>query len=140
VTFSNLNIDKVGTGYRLAATSGSLSPDTSSAFSITAGTATTLEFSVEPSATAPGATIAPAVEVTALDAGGNTATGFVGNVTIAIGTNPGSGTLSGTVTVAAVLGKAKFSDLSINNAGTGYTLKAAATGPAGVTSLPFNIM
>ena len=47
------------------------------------------------------------------------------SVTLAIGTNPGSGTLSGTVTVAAVNGVATFSNLSINKAGTGYTLTAA---------------
>ena len=41
---------------------------------------------------------------------------------MAIGTNPGGGTLSGTTTVAAVAGVATFSNLSINKAGTGYTL------------------
>lgn len=137
-TFSNLSIDKVGTGYRLAATSGSLSTDTSSAFSITAGAATTLVFSVQPSATAAGGTITPAVVVTALDAGGNTATGFAGNVTMSFGNNAGGGTLSGTLPIAAVSGKATFSDLSISTAGTGYTLKATS-GSLNVTSLPFNI-
>ncbi|HEY6060357.1 MAG TPA: hypothetical protein VIV10_07225, partial [Gemmatimonadales bacterium] len=127
-----------GTGYRLATTSGSLLPDTSQAFSITAGTATTLVFSVQPTATVVGGTITPAVVVTALDAGGNTATGFVGNVTMSFGTNAGPGTLSGTLTIAAVLGNATFADLSINTAGTGYTLKAAS-GAMNVTSLPFNI-
>jgi hypothetical protein len=137
-TFSNLSIDKVGTGYRLAATSGSLTPDTSSAFSITAGTATTLVFSVQPSATVAGGTITPAVVVTALDAGGNTATGFAGSVTMSFGTNAGPGTLSGTLMIGAVSGKATFSDLSITTAGTGYTLKAVS-GSMNVTSLPFNI-
>jgi len=44
------------------------------------------------------------VEVTARDAFGNVATGFAGNVTLAIGSNPGGGTLGGTTTVAAVAG------------------------------------
>src|SRR5205823_5785815 len=73
---------------------------TSAAFNITAGTATQLVFSVQPTTTAAGAAITPAVQVTAQDAQGNTATGFTGNVTVAIGTNPGAGTLGGTEMVA----------------------------------------
>jgi len=137
-TFSNLHIDKVGTGYRLAATSGSLNV-ISNAFSITAGTATKLVFTVQPANTAAGATITPAVQVTAQDAGGNTATGFVGNVAIAIKANPGAGTLSGTTPVAAVAGVATFSTLSINNIGTGYTLTATSGVLTSATSLAFNI-
>ena len=49
-------------------------------------------------------------------------------VTIAIGTNPASGTLSGTLSRAAVAGVATFDDLSINNIGSGYTLIASSTG------------
>ncbi|HET7250071.1 MAG TPA: hypothetical protein VFI79_09515 [Gemmatimonadales bacterium] len=138
-TFSNLSIDKVGTGYRLGATAGALTA-TSSAFSILAGTATKLQFTVQPGSTGAGAIISPPVQVTALDAGGNTATGFTGNVTMAIGTNPAGGTLSGTLTVGAAAGVATFTDLSINKLGTGYTLKATATALTSATSAPFNIV
>ena len=68
-TFSTLSIDSTGTGYRLAATSGSLKADTSSAFSITAGPATKLVFTVQPSQTGAGAVITPAVKVTGRIAG-----------------------------------------------------------------------
>src|SRR2546430_13169341 len=87
--------------------------------------------------TAAGAAITPAVQVTAQDAQGNTATEFTGNVTVAIGTNPGSGTLAGTATVAASAGVASFTNLSINKVGTGYTL--TATGAGSATSAAFNI-
>jgi hypothetical protein len=137
-TFNNLKIDKVGTGYRLTATSGAVSVQ-SSAFSILAGAATQLIFSVQPANTAPGAAITPAVQVTALDAGGNVATGFTGTVVVAIKTNPGGGTLSGTTSVAAGSGVATYSDLSINNAGTGYTLQATSSGLTSATSSAFNI-
>src|SRR5881397_846489 len=76
----------------------------------------------------------PIVQVTAEDAAGRIGTGFTGNVTVAIGANPGSGTLSGTTTVAAVSGVATFSTLSVNKAGTGYTLTAGATGLTTATS------
>src|SRR5439155_224242 len=96
-------------------------------------------FSVQPSATAAGAAITPAVQVTALDAGGNVATGFTGTVAVALGTNPSGGTLAGTTTVTAVSGVASFASLSLNKVGSGYTLTAAATGVASGTSAAFDV-
>jgi len=72
-TFAGLNIDKVGTGYTLTATGPGSA--TSTAFNITVGAATQLVFSVQPSTTTAGAAITPAVQVTAQDGSGNTATG-----------------------------------------------------------------
>jgi Bacterial Ig-like domain (group 3) len=138
-TFSNLSIDKVGTGYTLAASATGPAGAASAAFNITPGVASRLVFSVQPTTTRAGSVVTPAVQVTAQDAQGNTASGFTGNVTVAIGANPGGGTLSGTTTVAAVSGVATFSTLSIDKAGTGYTLTSSATGPTGATSAAFNI-
>ena len=84
-TFSSLSINNAGTGYTLAATSAGLTAATSSAFNVTAGTASKLVFSVQPSNTAAGASITPAVTVTIQDAGGNTVTTSTAAVTIAIG-------------------------------------------------------
>src|SRR5205814_219561 len=109
----------------------------SAALNVSAGAATPLVFSVQPSTTTAGAAITPAVEVTAQDASGNTATGFAGNITVAIGTNPSSGTLAGTLTHAAVAGVATFSGLGIDKVGTGDTL--TATGAGSTTSAAFNI-
>src|SRR5438093_105601 len=138
-TFSSLSIDKVGTGYTLTAVATGLSGATSVGFNITAGAATELVFTVEPSNAAAGSAITPAVHVTAQDAHGNIATAFTGTVTLGLGTNPGGGTLSGTATAAAVNGVATFANVSINKAGTGYTLTAAATGVTGTTSAAFNV-
>jgi streptogramin lyase len=66
--------------------------------------------------------------VVAEDSDGNLVYGFSGNVTVALGSNPGSATLGGTLTVAAVHGVAAFSGLTISRAGTGYTLKASGSG------------
>lgn len=109
------------------------------AFEVQAGTPDHLVFSVQPSTTSPGSTITPAVKVEIRDAG-NTLVNSTANVTVAIGTNPGAGTLSGTLTIAAVAGVATFSNLSINNLGNGYTLTAASTGLTGATSNTFNIV
>ncbi len=138
-TFDNLGIDTAGVGYRLRGTATGLTPDTSVAFAVTAGAATQLAFTIQPSSTTATDTITPGVQVTARDALGNAAVGFSGSVTVAIGTNGGGGTLSGTTTVAAVSGVAAFSTLSIEGAGTGYTLTATASGLSGATSSAFNI-
>ncbi len=137
-TFGNLSIDKIGTGYTLSASSLNLTAGTSIAFNITVGAAAKLAFGTQPMSVAPAASIAPAVTVRILDAGGNLTTSTA-SVTVAIGTNPSSGTLSGTKVKAAVAGVATYSNLSINNAGNAYTLTAAGTGLTGGTSTPFNV-
>src|SRR5207247_9345195 len=62
-----------------------------------------------------------------------------GSVTVAVGANASGAALSGTTTAAAVAGVATFGDLSLNRAGTGYTLTAAATGVASGTSAAFDV-
>jgi hypothetical protein len=137
--FNDLTIDKASAGYRLGITAAGLAPDTSNAFSISAGAATSLLFTVQPSNATAAASISPAIRVTAFDAQGNQATAFSGNVTLAIANNPGGGTLSGTTTVGAANGVAVFSGVSINLAGVGYTLQATAAGLVAATSVAFSI-
>src|SRR5205814_6484561 len=48
-TFSNLSIDRAGTGYTLAATSAGLTGATSTTFNITVGPAAKLAFTTQPS-------------------------------------------------------------------------------------------
>jgi hypothetical protein len=103
------------------------------------GTAAKVAFVAQPSAALAGNIIAPPVVVAAQDAQGTLVPTFTGNVTIVVGNNPGSGTLSGTTPVAAVGGLATFSNLSIDKAGVGYTLVASASGLTGATSAAFNI-
>ena len=103
------------------------------------GPAAKLVFTAQPSNAVAGAANSPATQVAVQDAQGNTVTTATISITLAIGTNPASGTLAGTKTVAAVNGVATFSTLSLNVVGTGYTLTAAATGLTGATSTAFNI-
>src|SRR5213592_4835016 len=138
-SFASLSIAKVGTGYTLTAAAAGLPAATSAAFNVTPGTAAKLVFTVQPSNTAAGAAITPAVQVTAQDAQGNTASGFTGTVTVGLGANPVGGTLSGHTTVAASAGVATLADLSLDRAVTGYTLTAAGGGLSGATSAAFNI-
>ena len=89
----------------------------------------------EPADTAVNAVITSAVgskggpvKVEVLDGSGQLVTGSTAAVTVAIGSNPGAGSLSGTLTVNASGGIASFSDLSIDQQGVGYTLIATSPG------------
>jgi hypothetical protein len=138
-TFSNLTITKAAAGYTLTAAASGLTGATSASFSVSAGAASALVFTVQPSNTETATSISPAVKVTAFDTYGNTATSFRGSITMSIGQNPSGGTLSGTTTVSAVNGVGTFSDLKINRAGNGYTLRAGASGATGAESAQFNV-
>jgi len=106
------------------------------------GGATTdlLAFRVQPSNVTAGSIMTPAVQVQVQDPLGNVDTSFTASVTVAIGTNPGGGRLSGTTSVAPVNGIALFGDLTIDQAGTGYTLTASAAGATGATSALFDVI
>jgi alpha-tubulin suppressor-like RCC1 family protein len=138
--FSSLNIGKAANGYTLVASAAGLTGATSAAFNITVGSATKLGFTVQPSGALARQVLSPAIQVAIQDAVGNTVTGATNSVTLAIGANPGGGTLSGTLTASAVNGVATFSTLSIDKAGNGYTLVASATGLSGATSAGFSIV
>ena len=83
--------------------------------------------------------IAPPIVVEAQDALGDIDTTFNADVAIAIGNNPGGGTVSGTTMVSAVAGVVTFSDLSIDTAGAGYNLIVMA-GIGGAISASFNVV
>ncbi len=100
-----------------------------------------LAFLTQPAGAAAGAPITPAIQVIAQDTLGNVLTDFNSNVTLAIGINPGGGTLSGRTTVAASGGLAVFDSLRIDKPGAGYTLTATTTvsGVSAAISFPFTI-
>ena len=136
-TFAGLSINRIGS-FTLAATSSGLTSATSAAFTITAGPATQLVFVTQPTSTVAGAAIDPAPRVEIQDALGNRVNSTAG-VKLDIGTNPGTGVFSGTLTVSAVAGVATFTGLSINRTGTGYTLAATSGALTQATSTVFNI-
>ena len=138
-SFSNLSINKTGTGYTFKPTSTGLTTPTSASFNITPGAALRLAFTVQPKSAAAGVSIAPAVQVKVQDGNSNTIPSSAATITVTIGANPGSGTLAGTATVSAVSGVATFSNLAINRPGTAYTLVASSSGLTSATSTAFNI-
>lgn len=128
VSFSGCKVDKSGSGYTLTASSAGLTSAISTAFAITAGTATKLVFSTQPGSGTGGTALGTQPVVTVQDANGNTVTTDASSVTLAI--TGGTGTSGATLTCtansqAAGSGVATFTGCSIDKAGTGYTLTAS---------------
>jgi hypothetical protein len=103
------------------------------------GPATRLAFGQQPTNENAATPLSPAVTVRVLDASNNLVANSSAPVTLAIGNNPGAGTLGGTLTQNAVNGIATFPDLTIDKIGAGYTLVASSAGLTGVTSSAFSI-
>jgi adhesin/invasin len=131
----------------LTASSGSLSgsPVTFTATG-TAGAATKLVFTGQPTDAAANATITPPVVVTAQDQFGNTATTFSGSIAVSItlGTGNPLGQLNGNTIISANAGVATFPDLSITASNTlllfpSYSLTAQAGGVGDGVSNTFDI-
>jgi hypothetical protein len=142
-TFSDLTIDRAGQ-YALRASASGAAPATSTPIDVVAPPppppgVTHLGYARQPLQTNEAGAVMSPVMVAALDASGNVVAGFGNRISIALGANPGGGTLSGTVSVAAVQGIATFSDLSIDNVGSGYTLRAATPGLTPVGSASFDV-
>jgi hypothetical protein len=99
-----------------------------------------VSFVTQPTNTVAGSIISPSVTAELYDIYDNpVTTDNSSTVTVAIGTNPGGGTLSGTLTRTVSGGIATFNDISINKIGTGYTLTASSGVITGDTSNTFNI-
>src|SRR5207247_1999325 len=114
-TFSNLTVHKVGTAYKLTASSGTLTPADSSLFNITHGAATQLKFTTNPSATYT-ADDTITVAVTVQDAYGNTvSTGPAATASISLALSGGdpTATLGATNPKNAAAGAATFSTLHL---------------------------
>ncbi|WP_164001004.1 beta strand repeat-containing protein [Pyxidicoccus caerfyrddinensis] len=137
--FTSVNIQKAAAGYTLRATSGSLPAAVSSTFDIVPAAPASLAFLQQPSNIAAGEPITPAVQVAASDAFGNRATNASGNVGLALGANPGGGALTGGTSVGLSNGVATFANLSVTQAGTGYTLSATLGSVPAATSNTFNV-
>jgi len=117
-----------------------------SAFSIVVGAVASanLTFVQQPTQTAGGQGISPAVTVRVTDNTGAVVGSVV--VAVAIGNNPAGGTLSGTTTATTDEGGiATFATLSIDRGGVGYTLVAslpaiACCSVVPATSIGFNVV
>lgn len=136
---TSANIQVAGT-YNLLATVNSITSPSSSNVTVKPGTATQVVFThLNPNWPAGAGTGAVTVQLAREDAYGNIYQGSGGSATLAIDANPNLGTLSGSTTMSFSSGIATFSDLSIDNIGSGYTL-SATNGTLNATSASFDVI
>jgi hypothetical protein len=113
-----------------ATDSGAPQQTASASFTIAVASSIKVSFAVQPSNTAVGAAISPAVKVLVVDNLGGAVPGATVKMTFAMG--PGSATLGGqTVQTTGTDGVAIFPNLSINKPGRSYELRATVTSPHG---------
>ena len=137
-TFSGLRLDRAGAVYTLVATSPGLDDATSNGFTIAAGPPAKLAFAAQPSQARAGDPFA--VTVAIQDQNGNPVATAANTISLRLGSNPGSGSLSGVTTAAASGGQARFSGLSMDRAAAGYTLIATSGDLQPATSAALSIL
>jgi len=130
VTITGVIYSKADTGVVLTATASTQPPvpGDSTPFTVNAGSPTILAFTIQSGNTTTTGAITGPPTVVVKDDQGNVITSSTAQITVALGNNPGGGTLSGTTTKNASGGVAIFADLKISQPGNGYTLTANSTG------------
>ncbi len=118
------------------------SADNATGVIVPPGSAANLAFAIGPSGAAPTVAFATQPVVMIQDAAGNTVTSSTDAITLAITPLTGTGGAALTVptTVSAVSGVATFAGLTIDLAGTGYTLTATSGTLTAAISSPFNVV
>jgi hypothetical protein len=123
------------TAYTVTATNATGSTTQTFTLTVSPGAATKAMMTTQPAGAVNGSafTTQPVVRVT--DSGDNTVTSFTSNVVASIAS--GSGTLSGTTSVAAVAGVATFTNLVITGTAGNFTLTFTPASLTAVTSSSF---
>jgi len=142
--FTDLSINRTSPEYTLTATSPGLVSAKSRIFQISAAAPTKLEFTVQLEGAKAGEPFETQPKVAVMDIYGNVVTSSRASITVSI--TPDTGTagaiLSGTKTLVAedaMGGLSAFVNLSIDRAGSGYTLTATSAGLTSATSAPFDV-
>ena len=102
------------------------------------GPGVNLAFIVQPSTAVAGAPITPSMQVGVVDSFGNVVPTATGSVTLVLAANPGNTRVQAFAPI--ISGIATLSNVHVDVAATGYTLRASSTGLPAVTSAPFDIV
>jgi len=126
-TFSRLTLTTAASGYTLGVSSSGLSGATSSAITVTPAAATQVVITQQQ----PASVVVNAgfgLQASVEDAYGNVVTSASNTVKVALENNPTGAKLGGTLSEKASHGVATFSGLTLNKAGSGYTLEVSSSG------------
>ncbi|MEO8395699.1 MAG: hypothetical protein ABI700_22080, partial [Chloroflexota bacterium] len=150
-TFSDIRLSAAGAADTLLASAPALTSATSQAFNVTApvstpeptpaptATSPSLLFIIQPTDAVVGSSIAPAITVELRDSNNALLPTSDIPITLTLGDNPANGLLSGTLSVNTVNGVATFTDLTLDTAGTGYTLSVSSPDFTSATSTVFSV-
>jgi streptogramin lyase len=143
-SFSGLWLNKAGTNYSLQVTASGGVKTTFSGIAVSpAAPAKIVVITAPPTTVNPGQLFNLQAVVT--DAYGNVTTNYNGTVTVSVANNPGGSVLGGTTaanvsSTSANPGYVSFAGLSLNNAGSGYSLVLAGTGLSATTAVSLNVL
>lgn len=107
--------------------------------SVNARPAAQLDFQTEPGTGAAGVALTPIRIEVQNDQGGTVTVGTI-PVTVSLADNPTGAVLGGALTVNALNGVATFTDLTVNQVGAGYSLRATSGSLNPAVSAPFAIV
>ncbi len=140
VALFNVRSTRVGTiRLRAASLGDGVATNGTALVSFVHGPPAQLVFLTQPTNNLVDTAIQPAVQVELRDAFGNRASSSNAAVTLQIDANPGGATLANGGPIAAVNGIATFPDVSFDQPGLGYTLRALSGGLTSAPSASFNI-
>jgi len=141
-TFTDLFINKAGTGYTLSATvaNSGLTAAISTPLEVKPGQPQSMSFVTQPSTSVAGSPLAQ-ISIAIKDASGNTVNTATNQITLTLAGNSSGATLVGnSVSAAAAGGVATFSGISILKAGSDYRLFALSGGLGQTVSQSFSIL
>lgn len=133
-TFTDLSLTGTVGARTLAFASTGLTAVSSGAFNLAAGAPASMVITRQPVGGAVGATLLTQPVIELRDVSNNVSTGSTAQVTA--GLTGFTGTVNGTVSVAAVAGVATFTNLAVNGQPGPYTLAFSSPGVPGVTGNP----
>ncbi|WKW13098.1 hypothetical protein Strain138_002413 [Pseudogemmatithrix spongiicola] len=140
-TFSGLRLTRAGSAYRLVASSGVTTADTSQVFAVTAAAATTLAWVTQPASGAVAGDTLGSFSVAVHDAYGNVVPISTDVIVLSLSSNPSGASLHGFIGNVASAGIATFGGGTIvGRPGTGFVLQASLAGLTSAQSLPFDVV
>ena len=140
-TFTNVFLDKIGSGYTIKASATGYASIISSSFNVTAAAASRLGFLTQPTTVTGGTPFNPTLQVAVQDQYGNTVTSATNSITLGI-SHPSLSipfSTGNNLVVSAVNGVATYPGATINKAAAGARIFANATNLTGALSNAFDI-
>ncbi|HKI16983.1 MAG TPA: hypothetical protein VKA15_03845, partial [Isosphaeraceae bacterium] len=131
-SFTGLSINVARPDYTLRATSSGLTAATTAPLTVAAGAVPHLAIFDEAGPVTTGSYFEVTVDVE--NSLGVTETNFTGSVTLTLASNPPGATLGGNLTMPVIDGQVTFYDLTLNVAGSDYTILATTNGFVAATT------